>query len=438
MKLKNWLSKEDSWAIVIGLFLVLVATLLWVVDGFWVIKLISVKFSSWDSLSFSATFKGVGFVNIIALFVFFIVWFSFVAVFTGKELKKFYIGFGFIFVLSIVVFLISANKTVKSYQMEAPLIALLVGLIIGNFTTIGKKLGANLLTEFYVKIGIVLMGATLPITLLVSAGAVAIIQACIITIITFSTIFFVATRMFGLDPSFGATLGAGGSICGVSAAIIIGSASNAKKEHVGVTISIVVFWAVIWVILLPIICKALGLDAGVAGAWIGTSEFADSAGLAAASAMGDERAIAAFTLIKVIGRDMFIGIWAVLVAFLSVAYWNKQDNAQVTPRTIWERFPKFIIGFLLASVLVSLFVVGLDEAASDAYSKEVLGSLKTLRNWVFTWTFLCIGITASFRDIISVGYKPFVAFCAGVVVNLPLGFILSNYVFVDFWTNFMR
>lgn len=113
-------------------------------------------------------------------------------------------------------------------------------------------------------------------------------------------------------------------------------------------------------------------------------------------------------------------------------------NTQVGIGIIWERFPKFILGFLIASVLVSLFTLNLDSASSQQFSKETLGLIKTLRNWVFTWTFLCIGLNTQFKKIIAVGYKPFVAFTLGVAVNLPLGYLLSSYIFEEFWTNFMR
>lgn len=432
------LNKEDSLANIIGLFLVLSISGFWLFDGFFIIKFFNVKFSSWNEIDIAKAFKNLSILNFIALFCFFGIWFGIVSRFLNKKFKPFIMSFSILFILSILVFLISSHTNAKEYQLESPLVALLLGLVLGNFANPPQWFKDSLLTEFYVKIGIVLMGATLPLTLLINTGGIAILQACIITIVTFWTIYFAATKLFKLDPSFGATLGAGGSICGVSAAIVIGNAAKAKQEHISLAISIVVLWAVVMVILLPLFCRALGLDAGVAGAWIGTSEFADSAGLAAAQSIGDERAIAAFTLIKVIGRDMFVGIWAVLVAFLSVAVWHKQENMQVSIGTIWGRFPKFILGFLIASIFVSLFTLNLDSASNQQFSKEALGLMKTLRNWVFIWTFLCIGLNTQFKKIIAVGYKPFLAFTLGVAVNLPLGYLLSSYVFEEFWTNFMR
>ena len=435
----QFLTKEDIWANIIGLFLVISVSMFWYFDGFWIAKIFSLKLGIWNGLDVSAAFVKVNLLNFSLLFLFFLVWFMFVTFCMRKNIKSFFASFCIIYLLSVVVFLISSHSLAQEYQLETPLIALLIGLCIGNFIQIPQWFRESLMTEFYVKIGIVLMGATLPLTLIVSAGGVAILQACIITIITFWSIYFIATKCFKLESPFAATLSAGGSICGVSAAIVIGNASLAKKEHISVTISIVVVWAVVMVFVLPFMCRLLDLDAGVAGAWIGTSEFADAAGLAAAQSLGDERTIAAFTLVKVIGRDMFVGVWAVLVAFLSVICWGKGvDKTKISAKIIWERFPKFIVGFIVASLIVSIFILGLNVEAEKKFNAEVISLLKTLRNWVFVWTFLCIGIGTRFKEIVSVGYKPFLAFTIGVGINLPLGFILSQYVFVDFWVNFME
>ena len=131
------------------------------------------------------------------------------------------------------------------------------------------------------------------------------------------------------------------------------------------------------------------------------------------------------------GVDIFF-----LVSGLGLYYSLKKNND--VKQFYKRRFPKFILGFLIASVLVSLFTLNLDSASNQQFSKEALGLIKTLRNWVFTWTFLCIGLNTEFRKIIAVGYKPLVAFTLGVAVNLPLGYLLSAYLFEDFWTNFMR
>src|SRR6266700_6861193 len=121
---------------------------------------------------------------------------------------------------------------------------------------------------------------------MVWAGPIAIFQASIVSIVTFAVIYWVSVRV-GLDRRLGATLGAGGAVCGVSAAIAIAGAVGAKKEHAPIAITIVVLWAIVMIFALPLASRALQLHAGVAGAWIGTSEFADAAGFAAAEAYGN-------------------------------------------------------------------------------------------------------------------------------------------------------
>ena len=139
-----------------------------------------------------------------------------------------------------------------------------------------RWLEPGLRVEFYIKTGIVLLGAGLPLTLIAWAGPVAIVQAAIVSLATFGVIYFSAVRL-GLDRRLAATLGTGGAVCGVSGAIAVGGAVGAKKEHVSVAISLVVVWAIVMIFVLPLAARSLHLSTGVAGAWIGTSEFADAA-----------------------------------------------------------------------------------------------------------------------------------------------------------------
>jgi len=170
--------------------------------------------------------------------------------------------------------------------LEPPLIALFLGLVVANTVGVPTRFVAGLRGELYVKTGIVLLGATVPLTLIVLAGPVAVGQAAIVSIATFGVIYTIAVRV-GLDRRFAATLGVGGAVCGASAAIAIAGAVGAKRENTSVTISAVVLWAIAMIFVLPLVSRALLLPTGVAGAWIGTSEFADAAGIAAAQAYGE-------------------------------------------------------------------------------------------------------------------------------------------------------
>ncbi len=435
----KWYAKEDSWAIIVGLGTVLLLSFAFISGTFDAFKGLAVGFAGWSGLDVVSAFSGKasGISGILFLYVFFAILFSIAGKFLGYKSKQFFAGFTVLYILSLIVNVLSTNSFFKDLQFEAAFIALILGLIIGNFAKLPTWLHSALRTEFYVKTGVVFMGATLPLTVILTAGPVAILQATIVAVTTFMVIYFAATKLFKLDPRFGATLGAGGSICGVSAAIAIGSSCRAKQQHVSVAITLVILFAIVMIFLLPVVARFLGMGAGATGAWIGTSEFADAAGFAAAAAVGHEVAIQAFTLMKVVGRDIFVGVWALVAAVLSVTLWEKtaaKDAEKISAREIWHRFPKFVLGFVAASIIVSFLIVYLQSAGS-AYNKDVLGVIKNLRGWAFTWTFLSIGLTTRFRELSSVGWKPLAAFAIGVVINVPLGYFLSNVIFVNFWNS---
>jgi uncharacterized integral membrane protein (TIGR00698 family) len=436
-QITKWYQKEDYWAIFVALGLILLITVAFFTGTISFFKSMAVSIPGWSNdlgkvtASISQNPQG-----LLYLFGFFLIAFGLAAKIMNYNVYQYIAGFTVLYIISIVVTVIGSNQFVKDVQLESPILALLVGMIVSNTLKMSQWFHAALRTEFYVKTGIVLMGATLPFTLIVQAGSMAILQAGIVSIVTFAVIYVAATRLFGLDPRFATTLGAGGSICGVSAAIAVGGACRAEKEHVSVAISMVIIWAIAMVFALPLFAKALGLAPGPAGAWIGTSEFADAAGFAAAEAIGDDRAVKTFTLMKVIGRDMFVGVWALLAAVLSVTVWEKKLSAQaekINFAEIWYRFPNFIIGFFIASIFTTLIIANVDAAVGGKFSKEAIGYIKTLRGWTFTWTFLCIGFTTRFRELTSFGWKPLAAFTIGVVINVPLGYLLSNVVFVEYW-----
>lgn len=439
-----WL-KEDWWAVWLGLFIVFLAYAFYLAGSS--ISWIAVAPAKWSNFSELAGQFSKNGIKYLALLGAFIILFTIVISFIGQKPKAFIPSFIFVFVLSAIIYTIGSWDQANRYNLEPPLVALALGLIISNIVGLPRWLDAGFRVEFYIKLGIVLLGATLPFTLIIWGGPVAILQASIVSIVTFLVIFFTA-RKLGLDQRLAAVLGAGGAVCGVSASIAVGGAVRAKKEHPPIAISLVVFWAIILIFLLPLICRALHLPTGVGGAWIGTSEFADAAGLAGAQSYGGlagantgisgtpEQALASYTLIKVIGRDIWIGIWSFVLALIAVTVWERSEtNSKVQVGQIWWRFPKFVIGFLVASVLTTLIVHG--NTLAD-YNKLVKPSLITpitsLRTWAFTFSFLSIGLTTRFRELTKAGIKPVIAFTAGVIVNVILGYILSVFVFGHYWS----
>lgn len=424
--------KEDWWAVWIGLFLVLLGVFFWLSGSS--IKVLTAQIPKWNDFPTLAGALSAHLGSIVLLFLTFLILFSITVSFLHVKTAQFAAGFTLLFAISVLINIFSSWSWAQQYNLEAPLVALAVGLIAGNLIPVSGWFSSALRTELYVKVGIVLLGATLPFTLIIQVGPVAFLQATVIAIITFLVIYFVGTRWLGLDNQFAATLGVGGSVCGVSAAIAVGGAIKAKKEHVSISISLVVIWAVATIFLLSVLIKWLGIPAGPAGAWIGTSEFADAAGVTAASTFGDQ-ALTSFTLMKVIGRDIFIGVWCFILAFISITYWeNKKTGTKADASEIWHRFPKFVIGFFAASIFLTLIIAGTSAAGKNVINTDVIAPIKEFRTWAFTFTFLSIGLTTRFKELTSFGWKPFAAFSTGAAVNIILGYVLSILVLNSYWS----
>jgi uncharacterized integral membrane protein (TIGR00698 family) len=440
--------KEDWWAIWLGLGLV-VAGYLFFANGS-SIKWIAVTPARWSNAAQLAAHFADNIARYLAQFALWLAIFSIALTALGHRARDFLPSFVFLYLVSVAIFAIGQWDQAATYNLEPPLVALVLGLVLSNLVGLPRFLDAGFRVEFYVKTGIVLLGATLPFTLILWAGPVAIFQASIVSIATFLVIYLVATRL-GLDRRLAATLGAGGAVCGVSAAIAIAGAVGARREDAPIAITLVIVWAIVMIFALPFAAAALHLPAGIGGAWIGTSEFADAAGFAAAQAYGalagtngiagtSDQAVFAFTLMKVVGRDVWIGIWALVLAIVATTRWEKTaTGGRPDIAQIWWRFPKFVLGFIAASLLVTAATSGYSLADfNKIVNPALVAPLKDLRSWAFIFCFLSIGLTTRFRELASAGSKPFLAFTAGVAVNVVLGFVLSAYVFAAHWANLTR
>ncbi len=437
--------KEDWWAIWLGLGIIIVAYLFFINGSS--IKWIAVHPGKWSNFGQLFSDFGAHFGQYVAQFVLWLIILGISTSALGYKLSEFIPSFVFVYVFSIIIFMIGAWDQAHHYNLEPPLVALVLGMVISNLIGLPKWMDTGFRVEYYVKTGIVMLGAGLPFTLIVWAGPVAVVQATIVSITTFVVIYFAAKKL-GLDKRLAATLGAGGAVCGVSGAIAIAGAVGAKKEHAPIAITMVIGWAIVMIFFLPLVSRAMHLHTGVAGAWIGTSEFADAAGFAAAQAYGNlaghvpgiagrpEDAVFGFTLMKVVGRDIWIGIWAFVMALIATTKWETAAGGKPQAGEIWWRFPKFVIGFALASIFIT--IIGSRYSLADynhIVKPNMVGPILTLRVWAFIFCFFSIGLTTRFRELASAGAKPFWAFTVGVVVNVALGFILSVVVFSNYWSN---
>lgn len=416
------LTSEDWWSVYLGLFLVLIAFVAFINKSPLDILKTAVPVE-WPKKDLLAHFAG-HFGSYVFMYLLLTVITSLGIGVMGGKLSNYIASFTVLFIGALVVLILGSQQTLKHYGLEYPFWALVIGLIIGNLWTFPEWFrAASGRTEFFIKTGIVLLGASLPFTIIIQGGFWGFLEALLIVVGGFTTAFIMARRL-GYDNKFASVLGAGGSVCGVSAAIAVGSSVKADQKHVGYVASLVVLYALGLIFLLPILSKLIGLDDFVTGAWIGGSELADAAGLAAA-AMVSEKAINAFTLVK-LNRDVMIGVLSFILATVAVTRWERdQGDPRPSPLVIWERFPKFVIAFLVASFLVTSWVMSYGKPVTAA----VTGNLNVIRTWLFTIAFLCIGLNTKIKDVRAMGSKPIVAFTTVVLVNVITGFILANLFF---------
>lgn len=442
---KSLLATEDLWSVWLGLLIIALSYGLFVSGGS--LAWIAVSPKKWSTLQQAADHFGGAWERYLAQFTFWAALLGLGQHWLGNRIRDFLPSFAVLYVGAVVIQVVGAWDQASRYSLEAPLVAVVVGALISNTIGVPEWMRAAFRVEYYIKVGIILLGATLPLTLLVWAGPLAIAQASVVSVVTFLVIFMVG-RKLGLDRRLCATLGAGGAVCGVSAAVAVAGVVGARREHLPVAIGLVVLWALVMIFVLPFAAQTLHLHTAVAGAWIGASEFADAAGFAAAQAYGGmaakagidgtpEQAVWSFTLMKVVGRDAWLGLWAFILAFVATTRWP-ENEAETVARPdvsqIWRRFPKFIFGFLVASALVTLMASG---HTFSQFEKEVapvlVKPIKELRTWAFVLCFLSIGLSTRFRDLAVSGARPFWAFTVGVAVNVVLGFVMAAVVFADQW-----
>jgi uncharacterized membrane protein YadS len=309
-------------------------------------------------------------------------------------------------------------------------VALIAGLIVANFfPRFADWLNDAVRPELYIKIAIVILGGFVAVTIasklslassLLLRGIAAIVEAYLIY---WSVVYFVARKWFGFSREWAAPLASGISICGVSAAIATGSAIRARPVIPVIVSSLVVVFAVVEVLILPFLASTfLASEPLVAAAWIGLAVKTDGAAvagggitealiLAKAAADGVNYQpgwlIGTTTTIKVF-IDIFIGVWAFVLAFIWTNYINADTKDKAKAGEIWQRFPKFIIGFLVTFAATLFLAVG---ASADMGKKlaAAIGEANTLRVIFFVLTFFSIGVLSNFRRLWQDGFGKLVA-----------------------------
>lgn len=337
----------------------------------------------------------------------------------GQPVDKFVAGFPLLYILGAVSFIIGGNSTITYYGLEVVFWALILGLIVSNIFGVPEWIKPAVKTEYFIKIGLVLLGGEVLFTTIVKVGAYAMVQAVLVIAAVFYACYWVAKKL-GLDDEFASILATGVSICGVSAAIAAGGAVKGDPKKVSHTISLILLCAIPMLILEPLVAKAIGMMPAVAGAWIGGT--IDTTGaVVAAGAIAGEAAMTVAVVVKM-AQNVLIGVAAFLLAIWFVF---KGREVGGTPKAIeiWYRFPKFVVGFIVASIIFSFFM-------SEATAKAVISQTSGFRLWWFTLAFICIGLETNFKELIAMGGgRPAVAFLIAQGFNIVWTLFLAYIMF---------
>jgi uncharacterized membrane protein YadS len=353
------------------------------------------------------------------------------------DVKRFAAGFTAVFWISYICWIIGswANFAVNtpgdmqkfgiswSLRLTAEggfIVALIAGLIIGNFfPKFAEWMKEAIRPEWYIKTAIVILGGFLGVlaaeklslaTSLMFRGIAAIIEAYLIY---WAVVYFVARKWFGFSREWAAPLASGISICGVSAAIATGAAIRARPVVAIMVSSLVVIFAVVELVILPFVAGTfLSGEPMVAGAWMGLAVKTDGAAVAsgaiteslilanaAAQGINYQKAwILGTTATVKIFIDIFIGIWAFVLAYIWTTKIDVKPGQKAHVAEIWERFPKFILGYVVTFVIILLLALG---AAPDqlAKVKSAMGEANVFRGIFFVLTFFSIGVMSNFRKL---------------------------------------
>jgi uncharacterized integral membrane protein (TIGR00698 family) len=325
-----------------------------------------------------------------------------------------------IMVISMFAQVITGNTRVKDLGIEIVLFSLLLGLFISNVTGVPGFIKPVLQTELFIKTGLVLLGSAIIFQELLKGGGLGVLQSVVVVFTVWYFTFWLCKK-FGLDDEFRMMISSAVSICGVSAAIATSGAIEGDNKKLSHVISLVLIVAIPMMIFMPYIALALNMPPEVAGAWLGGTIDTSGAVVAAGTMLGDE-ALKYATLVK-FSQNVLLG----LAAFLISIWWtySKKELNQPKPglRTIWERFPKFVLGFIFVSLLFS-FVFSPDLV------KSIKGNIKDLQTCFFALAFTCIGLETKFTDIFKMeNGRPAMAFIIAQVFNILITLVMAYLVF---------
>jgi uncharacterized integral membrane protein (TIGR00698 family) len=294
-------------------------------------------------------------------------------------------------------------------NIEYVLWSILIGLLISNVLTVPKIFQPGIATyEFWLKVGIVLLGSRFVLADILKLGGISLALVVIEISLSLLLMHFLG-RVFKLSPKLTSLLAVGSSVCGVSAIIAAQGAIDADDEDSTFAISAILALGALALFTFPLIGHSVHMGDTAFGLWSGLG-VDNTAEATATGALYSDAAGKVAVLAKT-ARNAMIGF--VVLAY--AIYWAKRGQAATVGNKaafLWNKFPKFVLGFLLISLLVSL----------HTFTKDQVASLGNLSRWAFLLTFAGVGLRTNLREMSKQGLRPFVVGALGEVLIAALTF----------------
>ena len=336
-----------------------------------------------------------------------------------RPMKGIFLSLLTIFVLSLAAQVVANIPIIKTWGLESVFFSVIFGLIVSNCFGTPQWLKPAIQSEFYIKIGIVCLGSTILFGEVMKSGVFGLAQALIVVF----TVWFFAFRYsvhMTKDREMSTMIASSVSICGVSAAFATSGVIKGDNKKLSYVISLVLVCAIPMMYIMPWVADLIGLSEEVAGAWLGGT--IDTTGAVAASGTMLGETAAQTAIIVKSSQNVLLGVAAFLIS-LMWTYQGKQNEEKPTLGVIWDRFPKFVVGFVLASLVFSFLM---DTADAKAIGKITKGFTNTL----FSIAFVCVGLETRFADIFSKeNRKPLWAFLTAQGFNIIVTLIVAYLLF---------
>ena len=377
--------------------------------------------------------------KLIGLGVFFCLLFGIPMSIMGVPFKKFALGFVFVYAVVVLAWFFSYQSTMKHYGIGYAAWAIFLGMLISNTVGTPKWAMPAVQTEYYIKTGLVLLGAKILFEKIITIGTAGIFVAWVVTPTVWLITYWFGQKIINMPSKrLNAVICSDMSVCGVSAAIAAASACRAKKKELTLAVGLSLVFTAIMMIVMPAVIKGtfpVDKQMILGGAWMGGTIDASGA-VAAAGAFLGEKALYVAATIKMI-QNVLIGVIAFFVAlYFTTKVETEETGAKVGLTEIWFRFPKFVLGFMAASIIFSLIYSGfnseLDGLGRAMIDKGTIkGGSDLFRGWFFSLSFVSIGLATNFRELKHhfKGGKPLILYVFGQSLNLVLTLVMAYIMF---------